>query len=1109
MSVTAYQKQTLYNGLGQFIEAFRPYVVALLSATHAEAWPEAFVEALGQSQQDTWKQGLQAGSEPSTLVDFQYLSAFAYKYRDLLKPDFGPKAGKLAGWLSEVADVRHKIAHFRDEVDPDEVDKTWIHLKAIAKHIKQPALEADLQRLRSLPAEPVAVPEPTAPSAPQVGGPRPWFEIVTPQLDIQQGRLDESVFAANVAEVALGNGRELYRNADIFFSKTYFTQGLRTVARRVIEGLNGGADAQNRVVSLQTGFGGGKTHTLISLWHLAQSGERLPTTVANELLAASSFQAPLLPNFKQAKVAVFTNATNDVAAGRQVPDGPHLRTLWGELAWQLGGAEAYELIKASDQELISPGGRFGQVLELVNHQHGPALILLDELADYCVKAAGKVVGGSTLADQTISFLQELTEAVAGAPRSVLVVTLPASATEVSDSVEAGQILTRLQGRVGRIGADTQPVTDEEIFEVVRRRLFEDLGHEAVRKAVVGQYHDYYQTLFSEVPTGALQENYRRLMEKAYPFHPELIEVFRKRWASHHSFQRTRGALRLLAAILADLWQLRQSLPGGNLLIHTSDARLEDLDPLTGTLKQLYGSGYEAVLTADVAGTSSNARKIDDAKPEYGRQRLAQGLATTILLNSFGSDGSNKGLNVRELKLNVVKPNELNHNTINSALDELEGNAHYLYYPQSGDGKRYWFHTKPNVNILINQAKNDVKDTSVESEIQRRVTEKAARVNGFKLLVNPSDDIPEQTQPTLIVLPLALSLRPDGTLEKAASQRIEILATKKGSSERIYRNTLLFLIASDMGSAKLKTAVRDYLACEKIRQDYNSQLEPEQRNDLKRRSEECQSQVEKALVAAYSVVIKHAVKAGPKQFQLKEFAATLDGQLTNNLPALLEAEEVLLIKGVGLGTLRTHSLLPDPTRSIRTKDVYEAFLRFDDKPMIWKQSTVQDSLLRYCQTGDIAIAASANGTDFSRIWLKEAVPMFDVTDATYLLIDKTLAVQKPEEKDEATPPSPTYPPNTTGTSGASEDQENSGGSPGANGGTTSKTFKTLTVSGKVPIEQYTQLFASFIRPLVNNQVEITISIKGRSTTAVPLTENSPEYKIIKESAQQLGLKLEEE
>lgn len=1107
MSLTTYQKQNLYRGLGHFIEAFRPYVVEVLRGAHSEAWAEAFVEALGPGQRESWQQGLRTGSDPATLVDFQYLHSFAYKFRELLKADFGRHAGSLVGWLKEVTDIRHKIAHFQ-EVDEDDAAKAWIHLRTIAKLLRQPELEAELQRLRSLPAEPAAEPVPVV-SPPEASGPRAWFRVVEPALDIRQGRLDESIFAANVAEVALGNGRELYRDAATFFGKTYFTQGLRTVARRVVEGLNGGGDGENRVISLQTGFGGGKTHTLISLWHLARSGERLSAAVAQELLAVSAYQAPLLPNFAEARVAVFTNTTNNVAEGRQVPDGgPRLRTLWGELAWQLGGAAAYELVRTSDEERISPGGTFQRVLELVGAQHGPALLLLDELADYCVQAAGKVVGASTLADQTISFMQALTEAVAAAPRAVLVVTLPASDTEVSTTAEAGQILSRLQGRVGRVGADTQPVRDDEIFEVVRRRLFEDLGPEAVRLAVAGQYHDYYQTLFGDLPGPALQAGYRRLMEKAYPFHPELIEVFRQRWASHHDFQRTRGALRLLAAILADLWQRRESLPGKQWLVHTSDVRLENLDPLTGELKKLYGSGYEAVLTADVAGSAANARKLDEAKKEYGDRHLAQGLATTILLNSFGGDGSNKGLSVRELKLNVVRPaDELNHNTINSVLDELEASAHYLYYATGGDGKRYWFHTKPNVNILINQAKNDVTEASVDTEIQRRVQEKAGRVAGFRLLLNPaSDDVPEQQQLTLVLLPLSQCLRADGTLDKATARRIETIATKRGNGERIYRNTLLFLLASDLGAAKLNAAVRDYLACEKIRQDYHSQLEPEQRQDLKRRSDECQAQVDKALIAAYSVVAKHRAKEGTYLLNFKEFAATFDQQLTANLPALLEADELLLRKGIGLGTLRQHGLLPEPARPLRAKDVYEAFLRFDDKPLIWSPAVVQDSLLRFCASGDFALAASDDGRDLKTVWLRQAVPLFEVTEPSYWLLDKAQAAEFVAAA--ASPPAPAA---ATGAaqSSASPSQPALGALPAASVVGEPRVFRAVMVSGQVPVENYTQLFASFIRPLIDNRVEITVSIKGRSTTAKPLTENSAEYKIIKESARQLGLTLEEE
>ena len=278
------------------------------------------------------------------------------------------------------------------------------------------------------------------------------------------------------AEVALGNGREVYKDAPTFFSKTYFTAGLKNIAKTVLKGLNGKEDAENRVISLQTGFGGGKTHTLISLFHLCKWGQAATT---------SSYTQDLLdftgkPEFESANIAVFTNTTNDAANGRQAEAGVHIQTIWGELAYQLGGKESYEIVRKNDEQLIAPAGLFKQVLEKCK----PALILIDELADYCVKASARKAGDSSLADQTISFMQELTEAVAGTNNCVAVITLPASPQEVGNTPQAQAILNSLQKRVGRVGADTQPVADDEIFEVIRRRLFEDIGDKSTIEAIV-------------------------------------------------------------------------------------------------------------------------------------------------------------------------------------------------------------------------------------------------------------------------------------------------------------------------------------------------------------------------------------------------------------------------------------------------------------------------------------------------------------------------------------------------------------------------------------------------------------------------------------------------
>jgi len=601
-----------------------------------------------------------------------------------------------------------------------------------------------------------------------------WFNNVKPHKDIQDGHLDESIFAANLAEVASGKGREIYTSPEMFFQKTYFTAGLKNIAKRVVQGLNGGQDADNRVISLQTGFGGGKTHTLISIFHLAKWGKKATNSEYTKELLQTTGE----PKFDTAHIAVFTNTTNDPAQGRKV-DGITIKTLWGELAYQLGGAAAYELVRVNDEKQIAPKGLFKKVLE----QCKPCLILIDELADYCVSASAVKVEASNLSDQTVSFMQELTEAVTGTDNCVLIATLPASAQELAASPISSQILTALENRITRVGANMKPVEDDEIFEVVRRRLFEDLGSADKIEKVISAYTVLYQSLFSEIPPYAVKSEYKEKLKKSYPFHPELIDMFRLRWASNPFFQRTRGVLRILAAIVSDLWKRQNSLTGSQYLIHTSDVVLANVEALTSQITILNGASWDSVINADVSGTSSNAFRIDNDVKELGKYNISQGIAATVLLGTFGSKGQNKGVGIDEIKLCMVKPEGFNHNDINGAIDRMEGNAHYLYYSSTGQ-KRFWFDTTPNVNILINQAKGDIKNPDIIAEILKRVTEKSRGIQLFNTLVNPSEDIPEQMKPTLVILSPKYLANPN-EVNGTTKPIIEKLATKKGNSEMAF------------------------------------------------------------------------------------------------------------------------------------------------------------------------------------------------------------------------------------------------------------------------------------------------------------------------------------
>lgn len=1092
------QQDNLFKAFGLFIEAFRPYVVVLLTNEAGDKWPAWFVEALYPQQKDNWNQGLRSGSSPESLIDYPHLKSFALKYKDLLRADFGKETNNLPSKLDEIYNVRNKLAHFQ-EISDDEFALTFISMKAIARAMKMDELEVELVLLQEAKDDqPAGKASKNEPILLEHGALIPWFRVVTPHLDIKQGRLDESIFAANLAEVALGNGREIYSNAGVFFSKTFFTAGLKNVAKTVLKGLNGKEDAENRVISLQTGFGGGKTHTLISLYHLSKWGKNaIKSNFTKDLLAYTGE-----PEFDSANIAVFTNTTNDAANGRQAEEGIHIQTIWGELAYQLGGKAAYEIVRKNDEQLIAPAGLFKKVLE----QCKPALILVDELADYCVKASARKAGSSSLADQTISFMQELTEAVSGTKNCVAVITLPASVQEVGNTPEAQAILGALQKRVSRVGADTQPVADEEIYEVIRRRLFEDIGDATTIESIADQYMTMYQQYWSELPPNANKSEYKQKIIKSYPFHPELIDVFRIRWASHHDFQRTRGVLRLLAAIVSDLWKRQQSLPSGNAMIHTGVVNFANLDPLSGQLKKLYGNGYDSVISADVAGSSSNAFKIDGNKKEYGDWYLTQSISSVILMNSFGTEGTNKGISVPELKLNLLVPHGFNHNSINGALDELESNAYYLYYAQSSSlGKRYWFHTKPNINILINQAKGDVKSDDITAEIINRLHQKSRNIYSFNVLVNPAEEIPEQQKPTLLILSPNHLANPNGINGKTLPF-IQKIATKKGNSERIYRNTLLFLVCSELGIGKLQSDVREYLACQKISGEYNNQLEQEQKVDLKKRVDDSSKSTESSIVSAYSIIAKYSVKKGTDVLQIRQFKDSIDSQVNSYIIEALKEEEWLL-DSVGLSTLKNNNLFPSLDNSIKVKDVFEAFLRFDDKPMVSGPEAVAKSLQKYCINGEYCIA-TGDGVNFTRFFFQEAVPFFDVNESDYWLVDKSLKPAPPS----VTTPTYQYPGEVpVNTPGVNEPAVEPIYPPTEGTSDGSKQFKSITVSGNVPLERYTELFNYFITPFAmnGNKIDIEVNFKIKSSSSSPINESKQQYKSAKEAAKQLGLNFEEE
>lgn len=933
---------------------------------------------------------------------------------------------------------------------------------------------------------------------------KPWYAIATPHEDIREGRLAEAVFAADIWAVVQGTAPEIYLDAEEFFRKTYLTAGLSTVLNRVAGAISRGGESGDRIISLQTAFGGGKTHTLLALWHLARHAARLQDSPhAEDLRQAIGGRLPQHVN----GVAVFTNQTCDATQGRTVSAGLQLRTLWGELAYQLGGQALYERVRANDQTQRVPQGIFVEILKAAS----PCLILLDELADYCVGAAAVPVGDTSLADQTISFIQQLTESVQRVPGAVVVATLPGSKYEVAQSEKGQEAFVTLEKRFQRLGADVKPVADWEIHEVIRARLFESIAPQSKRDypaKVARAYQDLYSSHANEVPPEAAKNTYRDQVQRSYPFHPLLIDALYTRWGSHPDFQRTRGVLRLLASIVGDLWNRRRGNTRTQHLIQPCDLRWS-VDALQAALTRHWGTPYQSVAAADVIGDKSNSRLFDEERGgDYRSESIGQGLAAAILLGSFGGQGGRSGFSSKDLKLACSRYG-LNWNYGDGALLELENRCFYLHTAAAGSlGKRYWFGTKPTLNKLVVQyrqqsANRDFTDAIIDhlrAESRKGVLAGAT----WRVLVNPAQDLPEQRSLSVLILPPSLPWDESGRVKDAIQERVLSISAQCGAKDRRYRNTLVFLAGTARGLAKLRQAHQNQAAIEGVRADYWGQLDDEQRNDLKKRLDAAQRAAFEALGPAYTVALR--VRGRDVEVcSLSDARHGLQEHLGYVWTTLMEDEEWIL-RRVGPVTLENTGIIPKEG-GLRLKDSVEAFLRFTDKPMIASKDAVTTGLSQACADELVGIGRGAALSTLLSRHCGEPVSLDPTEDGVWIIPPFA--------------PEPTEPPGGEETDGTSTGSGGRIAESPTGAGTTADTVKPASgeqttaerkvqrfaVRGEVPVESWGELFRCFVGPAVRmnlKQLGLGVQFEMVLPEDAALSENDPALKTMKEAARQLGL-----
>ena len=827
-----------------------PFVERELRATYKERWGEQALACLRDPRN--------AGSAEAPRFDIAALLTIIWEqWRPVFERVFGQYERTL---VSELREVRNRWAH----QTPFSTDDTYRALDSIARlltAVSAPeAAEAEREKqelLRRRYDEQVRYENRKAAVAPVEGKPqaglRPWREVVTPHRDVASGRYQQAEFAADLGQVHNGEGGSEYRDPAEFFRRTFLTDGLTHLLTNALQRLSSaGGDP---VVELQTNFGGGKTHSMLALYHLFS---RTPATdlagIEPVLQQASVTQPPT------AHRAVLVGTALSPGQPHRAPDGTLIHTLWGELAWQLGGKDGYDLLAEADRSGVSPGS---DVLRDLFGFFSPCLILIDEWVAFVRQLYGVDGLPAGSFDANLSFAQALTDAARQTTGTLVVASIPASDIEVGG--EGGKAaLERIKNTFGRMESAWRPASADEGFEIVRRRLFEPITDPkdfVSRDAVSRAFADLYRGQTGEFPTNCREADYERRIKAAYPIHPELFDRLYTDWSSLDKFQRTRGVLRLMAGVIHTLWQ-RQD---GGVLIMPASVPVDE-PSVQFELTRYMDDPWVPVIETDVDGPSALPVRLDQENTTFGRYSACRRVARTLYLGSAPTlHTSQRGLDDRSLKLGCVQPGETVA-TFGDALRRLTDQATHLYQ----DGTRYWFSTQPSVTRLAQDRAEQQPADVVFEELRRRLREEA-KTRGDFARVHPcppsSAEVPDETEARLVILDpgVSHSLK---TAESTARVAAATLLDQRGSGPRRFRNMVVFLAADRARLAELQRGVQQYLAWKSIREETEVlNLDAFQRAQVENRFKQADETVRRRIPETYTwLLVPEQTPNGPVVWQ---------------------------------------------------------------------------------------------------------------------------------------------------------------------------------------------------------------------------------------------------
>lgn len=997
------------KGFNRLLEALIPYIVHELIQTYdSDFWQAGVMVKLRDDQ----KRGLPTNGTVNELASSLDIAKCLLLMEINWREVFGKKLPRdCKNYVIELKGKRNEWAHkgledltdsnaFRaldtmsrlaEQIDPEAA----ADINALLRQVRYGSAEGSTAVTSNAGGGAVAAParRKALEQTKAVRGLPSWREVMEPHIDVAEGRYKNAEFAADLAQVARGKGELEYRDPVEFFNRTYVTEGMKGLlvqSLRRVSGLDG-----EPVIQLKTAFGGGKTHSMLALYHMMRSRSRVGQ-IAN---LAPVLEAAGVSDVPEVHVAVLVGtALNPANAKRpQTMPGITVNTLWGEMAFQLaesaGKPELYDYVKEADKRGVSPGS---EALANLFDACGCCLVLMDELVAYAKKLYGadKLPAGTL--DNFITFIQELTEAARASKCSLVVASIPESDNEIGG--EAGQrALEQIEHTFGRMESIWKPVGASEGFEVVRRRLFLNCKDEVARDEVCIAFSKMYGENTAEFPTESRELEYRERMVSCYPIHPEVFDRLYEDWATLERFQRTRGVLRLMAAVIHELWMSRDPSP----MIMPGSFPL-DVPGVRDELTRYLDDNWNAVVDSEVDGKQSIPYRNDGNNGRYGSLLASRRVARTVMLGSAPDVGgqSVRGIERAHIRLGTVQPGE-NISVFNDALGTLQTSSSYLY--SDANGNRFWYDTRPTLRKVAEDRAQLVKDSDALFEVEGRLKRlrKADPFAGIHVCPASTLDVPDDQSLRLVVLPPAAKHRGRATESDALKLAAETLAGR-GTTQRTYKNMVVFAAADASYYPQILTAAKQYLAWDSIKSDRESlNLDVAQTRETEQSARRADESLDAKIQEAYSWLIYPRIDllggSMDIEWEVEHVAGGGESIVAKMARKLLSDEAAIQAWAPALLKMELDRVLWKDSDHIQVKQLWEYLCSYCYLPRLSGYGVLEDAIKHGLESREyFGIAAGFSDGRYMELSLGEAKSFVNLSD----LLVKPVVAQVQMDADAA-------------------------------------------------------------------------------------------------------------